>query len=124
MTLKKELDAADGSFLLELRTGFSWNHYAFINLLRKIEEECKRTQNDTSLDREIASGIWYSINFIKDWVNHENFPKVYPSKYYEIAFGLLNELGYYYFMGESPYESENEIDGKVRSLHSYLSQRQ
>ena len=123
MTLKEELNATDGSFLLELRTQFRWNHNAFINLLNKINEECKRTKGESSLDREVASGIWYSIDFIKDWVNHENFPKVYSTEYYETAFELLKDLGYYYFMAESPYESESEIENKIDRLKNVLQQK-
>ncbi|MBT1706248.1 hypothetical protein [Chryseosolibacter indicus] len=123
MTLKEELNAADGSFLLELRTELTWNHNAFINLLTKINEECKRTRGDSNLDREIASGIWYSIDFIKDWVNHKNFPKAYSTEYYADAFELLNDLGYYYFMAESPYESEHEIENKIDRLKNVLQQR-
>lgn len=120
MTLKEELNAADGSFLLQLRTELTWNHNAFINLLTKINEECKRTECDSNLDREIASGIWYSIDFIKDWVNHEDFPKAYSNEYYRDAFELLNDLGYYYFMAESPYLPEHGIENKIDKLKNVL----
>jgi hypothetical protein len=120
MTLSDELNAEDGSFLLELRTDLSWNHNSFINLLKEINRECKRTKYDSELSREIASGIWYISDFIKSWTEHENFPKERPAEYYEKSFELINDLAYSYFMSEPPYQSENEIENKINALEQWL----
>jgi hypothetical protein len=123
MKLKDELNAENGSFLLELRTNLNWNHNSFINLLSELNNECKRTKNDLNLSRDIASGIWYISDFIKSWSEHKNFPKQYSAEYYEKAYELINDLAYSYFMSESPYQSENEIDNKITELKNVLQQR-
>jgi hypothetical protein len=123
MTLKDELNAEEGSFLLELRTELNWNHDSLLNLLTKLNAECKRTKENLNLSREIASGIWYISDFIKNWTEHKNFPKKYPTEYYEKAYELINDLAYYYFMAESPYQSESGIENKIMELKNVLQQR-
>ena len=123
MTLKDELYAENGSFILELRTELKWNHNSFINLLTEINKECKRTNESSSLPRDIAGGIWYISEFIKSWTEHKSFPKEYNDEYYEKAYGLINDLTYSYFMDVSPYQSKNEIEKKVTELKNVLQHR-
>ncbi|WMI68193.1 hypothetical protein [Mangrovimonas sp. YM274] len=123
MTLKDELNAEDGSFLLELRTDLNWNHDSFINLLTELNTECKRTKENLNLSRDIASGIWHISDFIKNWTEHNNFPKKYSDEYYNKAYELINDLTYSYFMAESPYDSELEIENKIAELKNVLQHR-
>ena len=116
MTLKEELNAADGSFLLELRSDLKWNHNSFINLVTGLFAEYNRTKGNLDLSRDIASGIWYISDFIENWTEHQNFPKIYPDEYYEKAYELIYDLAYSYFMAESPYDSESEIENKIAEL--------
>lgn len=109
MTLKDELNAEYGSFILELRTNLNWDHKSFINLISEINKECNRTKGNSKLSRDIASGIWYITTFIQSWVEHVNFPKKHTVEYYEKSFQLINDLAYSYFMSESIYKSEKEI---------------
>ena len=121
MTLKDELNAENGSFLLELRTYLNWNHDSFINLLTELNKECKRTKENLNLSRDTASGIWYISDFIKNWTEHQNFPKEFAEKYYEKAYELINDLAYTYFMAESPYESDSEIENKITELKKFYN---
>ena len=123
MTLKDELNAENGSFLLELRTDFNWNHNSFVNLLSELNNECKRTKEDQYLSRDIASGIWYISDFIKSWTEHKNFQKKYSAEYYEKAYELINDLAHSYFMSESPYQSESGIENKITELKNVLQHR-
>ncbi|WP_299158797.1 Imm41 family immunity protein [uncultured Tenacibaculum sp.] len=123
MKLIDELNAENGSFLLELRTDFNWNHNSFINLLSELNNECKQTKGDENLSRDIASGIWYISDFIKSWTKHKNFPKKYSDEYYKKAYELINDLAYSYFTSESPYQSENKIDNHITKLKNVLQQR-
>ena len=116
LKLIDELKAEEGSFILELRTELSWNHNSFINLLNELNKEYKNSRNDKKLDREIACGIWYISNFIEDWSQHENFPKILPDSYYEKSYQLINDLTYQYFMAESIYQSESEIEKKIDEI--------
>ncbi len=123
MTLKDELNAENGSFILELRTKLHWNHNSFINLLTEINKEYKRTKENSNLPRDIASGIWYISVFIKSWSEHNSFPKEYVPEYYEKAYEIINDLAYSYFMSESPYQSESEIEIKISKLKNVLQHR-
>lgn len=118
MTLKDELNAENGSFLLELRSELNWNHNAFMNLLTELFAEYKRTKANPELSRDIASGIWYISNFIENWTEHEDFPKIYSNKYYEMAYELIYDFAYAYFMSEIPYESESDIENKLIELET------
>jgi len=120
MTLKDELNAENGSFLLELRTEFNWNHKSFVNLMTELNNESNKTKNDSELSREITSGFWYVSDFIKNWTEHENFIKKLPTEYYNKAYELINDIVYTYFMSESPYQSENEIENKINALQQWL----
>ena len=121
MKLIDELNAENGSFLLELRTDFNWNHDSFIKLLNELNTECKRTKENLNLSRDTASGIWYISDFIKNWTEHQNFPKEFTEEYYEKAHELINDLAYSYFMAESPYESESEIENKITELKTFYN---
>lgn len=115
MTLKDELNGENGSFLLDLRTKFIWNHNAFSNLLVNLFEECQRTKADAYLDREISSGIWYLSTVVKDWVENRDSPKIFSQAYHKRAYELLNDLIWTYFMVDSPFNSnfslfEKEIE--------------
>lgn len=94
MTLKDELNAENGSFLLELRTDLNWNHNSFINLLTEINNEYERTKANSNLSRDIACGIWYISDFIKNWAENKSFPKEYSAEYYEKAYELIFDLSY------------------------------
>ncbi|KAF9660140.1 hypothetical protein ABHQ57_06755 [Tenacibaculum sp. ZH5_bin.1] len=121
MKLIDELNAENGSFLLELRTDLNWNHDSFINLLTELNAECKRTKENLNLSRDTACGIWYISDFIKNWTEHQNFPKEFAKEYYEKANELINDLAYSYFMAESPYESESEIENKITELKTFYN---
>lgn len=105
MTLKDELNGENGSFLLDLRTKFIWNHNAFSNLLVNLFKECQRTKADNYLDRDISSGIWFLSTFVKDCCQNIDFPKKYSQDYYKRAYELLHDLTWAYFMVDSPYNS-------------------
>ncbi|AUC15901.1 hypothetical protein BTO06_12395 [Tenacibaculum sp. SZ-18] len=121
MKLIDELKAENGSFLLELRTDLNWNHDSFINLLNELNAECKRTKESLNLSRDTACGIWYISDFIKNWTEHQNFPKEFAEEYYEKAYELINDLAYSYFMAESPYESESVIENKITKLKTFYN---
>ncbi len=116
LTLMQELNAEDNSFLIEFRIDLNWNHISFVNLLNKLYEECQNRENDTMLSREIAGGIWYISNYIEDWSQHKAFPKKFSKEYYELAYELINDLTYHYFVGESLYQSKSIVDNKIEEL--------
>ncbi len=123
LKLVDELNAENGSFILELRTELNWNHKSFINLVNKLNKEFKNTKYDKQLNREVARGIWYISHFIKDWSQHENFPKKLTKEYYAKSYELVDDLTYQYFMAESIYETEDTIDKKIEEIKTICQQR-
>jgi hypothetical protein len=122
LKLIDELNAENGSFILELRTELNWNHNSFLNLVNELNKEFEVTKNENKLNREIACGIWYISNFIKDWSQHENFQKKLTKEYYTKSYELINDLAYQYFMAESVHESENTIKKKIQELKTICQQ--
>ncbi len=123
LKLIDELNAENGSFILELRTELKWNHNSFLNLVSKLDKEFKSTKNENKLNREIACGVWYISNFIKDWSQHENFPKILAEEYYTKSYELIDDLAYQYFMAESIYETENAIEKKIEEIKTICQHR-
>jgi hypothetical protein len=67
-----------------------------------MESCCRGTADDDVLDRWVANGFWYLSWFVKQWTTHSGFPRRHPKEYYDEAYRLLDDLAYWYFMGESP----------------------
>jgi len=116
MTLLDELNGENGSFILELRIYLNWNHTSFINLMIELFRASQKTKYDITLQREIASGVWYISTFIKSWTEHENFPKKFSQEYYNKAYELINDLAWSYFMADSPFNSETDVQNEIIML--------
>jgi hypothetical protein len=103
-SLRREFDAGDGSFLLRVRTELVWDRAAFSRLALAMEACCERFAERSSLDRWLAEGFWYVSTFVKDWTTHPSFPRVEPEEYYIECYERLDQLAFWFFTGESPYE--------------------
>ena len=108
--LRDEFEAADGSFLIQLRPALEWDKAAFTRLTTAMRSCCERTHRDDTLPRWIAQGFWYVPTFVRDWTTHPNFPQVHAPEYYEQAYRRLDDLAYWYFFGESPYLGNTGFD--------------
>ena len=120
MTLLEELNAEEGSFLLELRTNLAWNHHSFVKFLLQLEEYCVQNQNEANLNRAYASEICYISHFVKEWSTHEGFKSIQSEAYFELAYQLIHDLSYHYFIGESVYNDSLEVANKIEKL-TFLS---
>ena len=108
--LRNEFAACEGSFLIKLRSHFEWDKTAF-NRLSSAMKACVESKSDDSmLERWVAEGFWYVPRFVREWATHPDFPKIYKADYYDRAFTRLDDLAYWYFMGESPYESGEHFE--------------
>jgi hypothetical protein len=110
LTLKSEFDAGEGSFLIKLRPSLEWDKVAFSRLASAMKCCAETRSNEPNLERWVAEGFWFVPRFIKEWVAHPNFPKVHAADYYEKAFTQLDDLAYWYFMGQSPYTSGKHFE--------------
>lgn len=108
--LKNEFDAGEGSFLIKLRSNLEWDKAAFNRLTSAMKLCAESKSAETKLERWIAEGFWYVPRFVREWTTHPNFPKVHAADYYEKAFTQLDDLAYWYFRGQSPYESGTHFE--------------
>lgn len=108
--LKREFAAEDGSFLIRLRPNLTWDKEAFSKLVVAMEACCKAYEGQQSLERWLVEGFWFMSWFVKDWTEHPSFPRPQPQEYYEKALERLNDLAYWFFSGNSPYEEGHGFD--------------
>lgn len=104
LVLKEEFEAADGSFLLELRCNLNWNRAAFARVVGAMQAYLESRQASETLDRWIAEGFWYLDHFVEAWSSHPSFARPHGEDYYRAAYERLHDLAYWLFVGESPYE--------------------
>lgn len=106
LTLRREFEAEEGSFLLKLRGDLEWDCAAFARLVEAMQACCCDTQGSANLARWQAEGFWYLSWFVRSWISHPNFPRVHPEAYYERALERLDNLAYWYFIGERPFQGD------------------
>ncbi len=111
--LKNEFAAGEGSFLIKLRPNLEWDKAAFNRLTSAMKLCAESKSSDTKLERWVAEGFWFVPRFVREWATHPNFPKVHAADYYEKAFSRLDDLAYWYFMGQSPYKSGGHFEELV-----------
>jgi hypothetical protein len=113
VVLKNEFEAGEGSFLIKLRPNLEWDKAAFNRLSSAMKLCSESKSSEQRLDRWVAFGFWYVPRFTRDWATHPNFPRVHAADYYERAFARFDDLAYWYFMGQSPYESGKHFEDLV-----------
>ena len=109
-TLKSELNAEEGSFLLKLRSDFKWDKTAFTRLVSAMRICCEQRAETDALPRWLAEGFWYFSTFVKETSSHPQFRRPYPQGYYQKAYERLEDLAYWFFRGESPYLEGSGFD--------------
>ena len=102
--LKREFEAEEGSFLIELRCDLTWNLDSFSRLTTAMEACCRGNESNEALERWVANGFWYLSWFVAEWTRHPSFPRSHPDEYYQKAYQRLNDLAFWFFSGSSPYE--------------------
>src|SRR4051812_3400246 len=101
--LKNEFDAGQDSFLITLRPNLEWDKEAFDRLTSAMKLCAEEESSKPKLERWVAFGFWYIPKLVREWALHPNFPKAHAVDYYEKAFTRLDDLAYWYFLGQSPY---------------------
>jgi hypothetical protein len=107
--LRREFEAEDGSFLIQLRCELTWDKVAFSRLILAMEQCAVARQGKDVLERWIAEGFWYLEKFAQEWSTHEGFPRPHGEEYYEAAYERLRDLSYWLFVGASPYEGSKPL---------------
>jgi hypothetical protein len=108
--LKREFAAEDGSFLIQLRPDLIWDNEAFSRLVIAMEACCNASECVELLERWLVEGFWFMSWFVKDWTTHPSFPRPQPREYHEKALKRLDDLTYWFFLGQSPYQNGTGFD--------------
>jgi hypothetical protein len=108
--LRSEFDAGSDSFLIKLRPDLDWDKAAFTRLSTAMKDCCERQSSTEPVERWIARGFWYVPRFVRDWTTHPNFPKIYPIEYYDCAYQRLDDLAFWFFLGQSPHADNDRFD--------------
>jgi hypothetical protein len=103
--LWQEFNAADSSFLLQLRVDLHWDRQAFSRLEQAMRRVCAQQETQAHLDRWLVEGYWYLAEFVPGHTSHPAFPRPEPSAYYEAALKRLQDLQNWYVTGRSPYRA-------------------
>lgn len=101
--LRREFSAAEGSFLLQLRTEFYWDRTAFSRLEKAMRWVCAAYESRSQLDRWLVEGYWYFSDFVPGMTSHPDFPKPEPAEYYQAAVKRLWDLQKWYVNGRPGY---------------------
>ncbi|NUW43636.1 hypothetical protein [Nonomuraea rhodomycinica] len=101
--LRREFDAEDGSFLIQLRCDLHWDQQAFSRLEQAMRRVCAEQETNERLDRWLVEGFWYMADFVPSHTSHPNFPRPEQPQYYEAAIERLHDLQNWFVTGRSPY---------------------
>lgn len=108
--LRNEFEAGEGSFLIQIRPELEWHKPSFTRLITVMQKCCEEHSKSKKLDRWMANGFWYIPIFVREWTTHSSFPQVHGPEYYQQAYQRLDDLAYWFFFGESPYEQGTGFD--------------
>jgi hypothetical protein len=106
--LRSEFDAEEGSFLLKMRCELAWDVDVFERVSSAMASCCRAKEGDGLIERWISEGFWYYSWAVKDWTTHPNFPRYHVAEYYQAAYEYLNDLAFWFFVGESPWTDGGE----------------
>lgn len=108
--LRREFDAEEGSFMIQLRCSLVWDKTAFSRLVQAMEWCAAAHEGQETIARWIAFGFWYLETNVPDFSQHPNFPRPYGDEYYEGAYRRLRDLSYWLFVGECIYEGGGPLE--------------
>lgn len=108
-TLRDEFDAADGSFLSQLRCQLHWDKIAFARLVSAMECCAKAHEGRGTVERWMANGFWYFCWFVPEWSGHPDFP-LPEADYHRKACARIFDLSTWFFSGVHPLEGSESFE--------------
>jgi hypothetical protein len=108
--LRQEFQAAEGSFLLNVRTALEWDVVAFRRLTREMLAYVRSREPGRDIPQWAAEGFWFASWFVESWTQHPNFPRPLPAEYYRDAYERLHDLAFWLFQGTCPYEDPSTFE--------------
>ena len=104
--MRREFDAEDGTFMLNLRPSLEWDKAAFSRMEKTMRWACEHRDHD-QLDRWIADGFYEVSRFVRNWTSHPNFPRPEPEQYYHDCIERLDDLADWFFRGYHVYREQH-----------------
>ena len=104
--LRREFNAEEGSFLIQVRCRLEWDWDAFRRLTSAMFDVAEEVKGQPpSIETWIAEGFWFCDTWIRDHTSHPNFSRP-PEDAYHDALALLSDLASFLFTGRSPYKDD------------------
>ncbi len=98
--LRSDFDAAEGSFLLQLRCQGRWDDERLTKLLEVMAHCTKLYADADSLPRWIASGFWYMSVFVPEQAQHQSFQSSHSPAFLRERCGDIEHVVFGFFTGE------------------------
>lgn len=101
--LAREFAAEEGSFHIQLHVDLTWDKEGFTRLIDAMMACCQQLDRTETVETWMAQGFWYLPGYVRDWAGNPSLPREHAEDYYQKACQRLDELAYWFFMGESLY---------------------
>ena len=110
IVLQQEFQAADGSFLLQLRS-YEWDRAAFTRLevaMRDVAAKYAEATTFDSLPRWLAWGYYFLSHTVAETSSHPDFRRPEPRAYYDGCLQRLQDLADWFFQGSHNFHEAHD----------------
>lgn len=91
------------TFLIQMRPRLRWDKEAFSRLIQAMQACCEAYDRSETMETWLAEGFYMMAREVRHWTTHPNFPKEHPEDYYQKAYIRLDDLAYWFFIGDRLY---------------------
>ena len=110
IVLQQEFQAANGSFLLQLRS-YDWDRAAFTRLevaMRDVAGKYAEAPAYDSLPRWLAWGYYFVSHTVAETSSHPDFRRPEPRAYYDGCLERLRDLADWFFQGSHNFDQAHD----------------
>ncbi len=108
--LRREWEAENGSFVVQLRSQAHWDRAAFSRLINAMLNYAADHRRGKQIERWGAFLFYYLPTYVRTWTEHDREGRSPDTDYFEAALVRLDDLAYYLFTGESPYQGDTGFE--------------
>ena len=106
--LKREHEAQEGSFVIQLRCGPGWDTEAFARLFLAMRACCEELDGADDIPRWIADLFWYLDWYVRLGLDEGRRNRETIPEYYVNAWTNLDHLAHWLFTGEARSDDQFE----------------
>jgi hypothetical protein len=115
--LRFELSGSEGSFLAEFFRA-RWDRARFHRLACLLSGACRELDGAATLDRELASGVWFLVTQLTARARAQPYVAQHPREYLDSAVEQVNLLASWFFDGDCPLSDPDALDAEIDALGS------